>query len=172
MSRSLGRRAFGGMLLSCASLASARAADALAKPTEKPILSIAGKIERTNEGGSAIFDRAMLEQLGPDGFQTSTPWYAGSVRFDGLRMARLMQAVGATGSIVTAVALNDYTTDIPISDFEQYGVILAIKRDGAYMPVRDKGPLFIIYPFDSASELKSQKFYSRSAWQVAKLIVK
>jgi hypothetical protein len=32
------------------------------------------------------------------------------VRFDGVRMERLMQAVGASGQNVMAVALNDYTT--------------------------------------------------------------
>ncbi|MCC2664519.1 MAG: oxidoreductase, partial [Geminicoccaceae bacterium] len=45
-----------------------------------------------------------------------------------------------------------------------YPVILALKRDGAYMPVRDKGPLFIVYPYDSSPELKHQNYYSRSAW--------
>jgi hypothetical protein len=40
------------------------------------------------------------------------------------------------------------------------------------MPVRDKGPLFIIYPFDSKPELKSQTFYGRAVWQVAKIVVK
>ena len=40
------------------------------------------------------------------------------------------------------------------------------------MPVRDKGPLFIVYPFDSDPALKSRTFYGRSVWQVAKLVVK
>jgi hypothetical protein len=114
----------------------------------------------------------MLEALGMDGFDTGTPWYSGTVRFDGVRMQRLMQAVGASGESVMAVALNDYTTDLPIADFERYGVLLAMKRDGDDMPVRDKGPLFIVYPYDSKPELKSQKFYARSAWQVAKLLVR
>jgi hypothetical protein len=37
--------------------------------------------------------------------------------------------------------------------------------------VRDKGPLFIVYPYDSKPELKSQTYYGRSAWQLAKLII-
>lgn len=133
------------------------------------ILTVSGQI--TVQGGNARFDRDMLESLGTEGFQTQTPWYDKPVRFDGVRMSRLMQAVGATGSTVTAIALNDYSTDIPIADFERFGVILALKRDGAYMPVRDKGPLFIVYPYDRSPELNSQLYYSRSAWQVAKLIV-
>ncbi len=165
------RRTLGGLLLGCAVASTARAAGPLSTPVSKPILTISGRITRTNVGETASFDRAMLEGLEQEGFQTTTPWYTGLVRFDGVRMTRLLAAVGATGSSVRAVALNDYTTEIPISDFEKYGVILALKRDGAYMPIRDKGPLFIVYPFDSLAELKSQQFYSRSAWQVAKLVV-
>ena len=40
------------------------------------------------------------------------------------------------------------------------------------MPVDDKGPLFIVYPYDSDPVLQTEKFYSRSAWQVAQIIVK
>jgi len=58
-----------------------------------------------------------------------------------------------------------------MEDFKKFNVILAMKRDGNYMPVRDKGPLFIIYPYDSDPQLQSQTYYTRSAWQVAKLIV-
>ena len=70
-----------------------------------------------------------------------------------------------------ATALNDYETRIPVSDFMQFNVLLAIKRNGHYMPVSDKGPLFIVYPYDSNPELKTQKYYSRSAWQLASLEV-
>jgi len=147
-------------------------ATGLVAPNSKVILTVTGKIANTNKGDAAVFDRSMLEALGIDGFETMTPWYNRPVRFDGVRMRRLLQAVGASGTSVTAVALNNYTTDIPSTDFERYGVLLAMKRDGVDMPVSDKGPLFIVYPYDSEPELKSQLFYSRSAWQVAELIVK
>ncbi len=58
-----------------------------------------------------------------------------------------------------------------MEDFAKFNVILAIKRNGEYMPVRDKGPLFIVYPYDSKSELKSQTYYGRSAWQLKRLEV-
>jgi len=39
------------------------------------------------------------------------------------------------------------------------------------MSVRDKGPLFVIYPFDSKAELKSEQYYSRAAWQVRSITI-
>ena len=139
---------------------------------EKPILTVSGKITAANPDGSVTFTREGLEALGTVAFETQTPWYKTPVKFEGVPLDKLMKAVGANGERVVAVALNDYSSEIPIEDFAKYQTILALKRDGEYMPVRDKGPLFIVYPYDSSPDLKSQKFYSRSVWQVAKLVVK
>jgi hypothetical protein len=137
--------------------------------TGKPILTISGKV---GAASGTSFDRDALEKLGLVSFETSTPWHTGKVKFEGIPLKVLMKHVAASGNTVQALALNDYSTDIPMEDFEKYNVILALKRDGEYMPVRDKGPLFVVYPYDSDPELRSQKFYSRSAWQVKSLIVK
>lgn len=143
----------------------------LAAPAGKPILSITGKIAITNADGVAIFDRDMLEGLGLTGFTTRTPWYDTPMTFEGVRLDRLMAAIGASGERLMARALDDYTTEIPIADFAAYRPILALRRNGEYMVMRDKGPLFIVYPYDSNPELQHQRFYSRSAWQVAHMII-
>lgn len=151
--------------------ATASFAEPLSAPTGKPILVISGSITNTNVGDTAQFDREMLEAIGLQSVETTNPWYDGRVKFDGVSMDRLMTLVGAKGTKVTAVALNDYVSTLPMEDFKTFNVILALKRDGNYMPVRDKGPLFIIYPYESDPKLQSQTYYTRSAWQVAKLIV-
>jgi hypothetical protein len=145
-------------------------AEGLPLPTAKPILTVSGRIGGSYQDHTARFDRAALEALGTTGFTTTTPWYDGEVRFDGVLMTRLMEALGATGDSAVATALNDYETKIPISDFTDFKVLLALKRDGQYMPVHDKGPLFMVYPFDSNPILKNQRYYGRSAWQLARLV--
>lgn len=143
----------------------------LPKPTGKVFLTLSGNIKNTNEEGKAVFDVASLEKLGLESFQTASPWYNGRTTFTGIPMKKLMDYVGAKGSIVKVTALNDYTTVIPLSDFNKYNVILALKINGEYMRVRDKGPLFIVYPYDSKPELNNQVFYSRSAWQVSRMSI-
>jgi hypothetical protein len=138
--------------------ASAAGAASLREPTEKPILTITGKISVTNKEGAAQFDRTMLEALGETSFSTNTPWYKGPVKFEGVPLNKLLEAVGATGDRIVSIALNDYSAEMPIEDARNFGVILALKRDGEYMTVRDKGPLFIVYPFDSNPDLKAQTF--------------
>ena len=144
----------------------------LAEPAGRVILTVSGRISVTNDGDTARFDRAMLEELGMAGFTTVTPWYDGPVTFEGVPMTRLLQRLGGQGDTVQAVALNDYSTEIPMTDFARWGVLLALKRDGVYLSIRDKGPLFIVYPYDTNAELRAPRYYGRSAWQVARLVVR
>lgn len=141
------------------------------KPVGKILLTMSGNIENTNEDGKAVFDIASLEKLGVVSFQTTSPWYNGRTTFTGVPMQKLMDYVGAKGTIVKVTALNDYTTVIPLSDFKKYNVILALKINGQYMRIRDKGPSFIVYPYDSLPELNTQIYYARSAWQVSKMSI-
>lgn len=146
-------------------------AGTLPKPEGKVLLTLTGNIANTNADGKAVFDTASLEKLGMMSFQTTSPWYNGRTNFTGISLQKLMDYVGAKGSVVKVTALNDYTTVIPLSDFKKYNVILALKINGEYMRVRDKGPLFIVYPYDSVPELNNQVYYSRSAWQVSRMSI-
>lgn len=152
-------------------VASGAAAQTLSKPANKPILVISGSIQNTNKDKTAEFDREMLMALGLQLVETTNPWYDGKTRFEGVHLDQLMKLVGAKGTTIRIVALNDYVTTIPLDDFKKFKVILAMKRDGNFITVREKGPLFIIYPYDSDPQLKSQTYYTRSAWQVSEIIV-
>jgi hypothetical protein len=40
------------------------------------------------------------------------------------------------------------------------------------MRIREKGPLFIVYPFDTKAELRSELYYNRAAWQLHRLQIR
>jgi hypothetical protein len=145
-----------------------RGATAEAPIDSTVILTIDGKLA---DGKPVTFTQAALEGLGVRTIRTTTPWHQGVQTFEGVPLDRLMQAIGARGGLVHVVALNKYQTDIPVADFSTYGPILALKRDGHYMAVKDKGPLFVIYPFDDRPELKTEQYYGRAAWQVRSMTI-
>jgi hypothetical protein len=64
------------------------------------------------------------------------------------------------------VALNNYKIEIPFDDAQRYDMVLATRLNHKPMAVREKGPLFIVYPFHTDANLRSERFYSRSAWQL------
>ena len=115
---------------------------------------------------------AMLAALPQFSFTTRTPWYKTAKKFTGPLLRDVLSAVGATGKTLSAVAINDYKVEIPADDANKFSVVMARLMDDQPMPLRDKGPLFIIYPYDSSEDLRSERYYSRSAWQLRKLVVK
>jgi hypothetical protein len=139
---------------------------ALSAPTGPIVLTMTGRIARTNAPGAARFDRAMLAALPQGSFAGETPWTKGRVAFAGPLGAALLDHVGAEGTVLKVVALNEYASEVPVEDFRKHPVILATHRNGAEMAVRDRGPLWIIYPMDRVPALRNAEVYHRSVWQV------
>lgn len=145
---------------------------ALDKPSGPALLRISGLVTQPNMQQQAVFDMAMLQALPQHSFTTQTPWYAEPVKFTGPLLRDVLAAAGAKGEGITAIALNDYRTEIPFSDALKYDLIVATLMNDQPMPVREKGPLFLVYPFDSKAELQAATFYNRSAWQLRALQIK
>jgi hypothetical protein len=148
-------------------------ADALEPPSGPVILTVSGAISETNTPeGTAAFDIEMLHALPQGTIATSTPWTEGRREFSGPLGRALLDAVGATGTMMTVMALNDYSAEVPVEDFRAHPVILATSMDGKLMTVREKGPLFIIYPFDDEPDLYGEIYFGRSVWQIASIEVR
>lgn len=141
-------------------------------PTGPVLLTVSGAIENSNTAnGDAAFDREMLQALGAETIETTTIWTEGMQSFEGVSLQVLMDAVGATGSIMKATAINDYSVEIPAEDWVENGPIVAYSNNGEEMSVRDKGPLWVVYPYDSSPNYQTEVIYSRSIWQLDRITV-
>lgn len=161
--------ALAAALLLCATPL-ARAAD-LPVPTGQVLLTVDGAITVHNHDKEAIFDREMLEAMPQTTFTTKTIWTDGEQEFTGVTLHNLLTRLGVTSGSLSAIAINDYAVKIPVSDAVADGPIIAYAQNGKPMSVRDKGPLWILYPYDSKSEYRTEVIYSRSIWQLARITV-
>ncbi len=57
----------------------------------------------------------------------------------------------------------------PAEDVEKYPVLLAIEEDGKALTLRNKGPIWVIYPLSDHPELNIEQYHSLMVWQVLKL---
>lgn len=86
-------------------------------------------------------------------------------------LSALLDAAGASGDEVEITALNDYRASIPIADIRRLPIILATRRNGETMPVRERGPYWVIYPMDKDPTLRNDAVYARSVWQAVHITV-
>jgi hypothetical protein len=149
----------------------ADAAEPLAPPSGDTILTVTGAVSVTNARGEARFDMQMLRALPAVEFSTATIWTDGARRYVGTPLKALLDRVGADGATVRATALNAYAITIPLDDITDAAPIVAYLEDGAPMSVRNRGPLWILYPFDDDPRWRTEVAYSRSIWQLERLDV-
>lgn len=146
----------------------AQAADA-APPVTEPILRVEGRIAHTNADGAMLFDLAMLDALPQESFITTTIWTDGAQTFSGPPLSAVLAAAGASGARIVARAVNDYSVEMPVAEIDARYPILATRIDGKTFGVRDKGPIWIVYPYDAGESWRTEVNFGRSVWQLAVL---
>jgi len=153
-----------GMALACALLAisplsAARAADPV-------ILTVSGIHAESGEAVVRDLSLRDIVALDSDILRTSTVWTDGEIEFKGIRIEKLFALLDiALPELARCTALNEYQIELPMSDARETTVLMAYAKDGAYMRVRDKGPLWIVYPRGSGILDAANKMI----WQLRKI---
>lgn len=133
-------------------------------PRTRPILQVGGRI---GMGEGTQFDLAGLEALGRADLVTRTAWTGNAPRrFAGIPLARLLDHVGAQGQVLRAVALNDYAITAPVAELRQHGAFLATREEDEPLRIRDRGPVWMIFPWSQRPELDVALVRERSIWQL------
>ena len=111
-----------------------------------------------------------IKAFTPVVFETETIWTHGVQSFEGVRLKDLLDSINISSGQLRAIAVNDYAVDIPVADAVSDGPIIAYKQNGSEMSRRRKGPLWIVYPYDDKKSYQTETVYSRSIWQLDRLI--
>ncbi len=151
--------------------AAAVAQVAVSEPSGPVLLTLMGHVDGESEATSLAFDQAMLASLPQKTITTTTIWTDGPQEFTGVPLAALLRAAHMQGKMLEATAANDYAVEIPVEEWPDNGPIVAYARNGKPMTIRDKGPLWIIYPYDADPAYRSEVIYARSIWQLDRIEV-
>ena len=135
----------------------------LSPATGQVVLTIVGNINHTNRGGfdefedpftnyhertfekAAEFDHAMLESLGMKEVEVNYEGWPRPVRLAGPGLDAVLEAVGAEPESITTLALDGFAVDLTSDMISQEDWIVAIKQDGHYMNIGQRGPAWIVF---------------------------
>lgn len=165
------RIAFAFTALFCATTALHAQDSGLPQPEGEILLEVVGAISRTNAEGVARFDAAMLEALPQQTYRTATIWTEGVVEFSGPALRSVLEAVGADAGQVSAAAVNDYAVTLPASVIEDTVPIIATRMNNEPFSRRERGPLWIVFPYDADPKYNLDAIYAMSIWQLVRINV-
>ncbi len=132
------------------------------------LLRIDGDLQGQSSAG---FDIEALLTLPQQDIVTETIWTSGAETFSGPALSDVLKAAGAGDGDLRLVALNDYAVKIPREVVEETLPIVAVLRDGERFGVRDKGPLWIIFPYDAEPRFRNEQIFAYSIWQLVSIEV-
>jgi len=110
-----------------------------------------------------------LAALPQSGFTTTTIWTEGPQAFRGVMFLDLMAGLEETAGRLTLVAANGYQVERAAEELQLDGALLAYQRNGAPMSLRDKGPIWLVYNYDSDPAYRTEVTYANSIWQLDRI---
>lgn len=117
-------------------------------------------------GREIVFSLEDLQALPLTTIRTSTSWTEGEQVFDGVALTDLLAQAGVSGTTIRALALNDYEIEFPLAAALENNAMIAYRRNGEAMSVREKGPYWIVFPYD---DIDGDQVSVR-AWSVWQLV--
>ncbi|MCB1367677.1 MAG: hypothetical protein KDK00_07940 [Rhodobacteraceae bacterium] len=136
------------------------------------LLTVTGKLDNPNRGGfdadadkffgyyDVEFDKARsfscvdLDKLTPVSVRADFPAGKNVHTYDGVLLADVLAAAGATGDKVTVQALDGYAVEVSLAEMVEKGAVVALKRDGESFGIGGFGPTQIVFPRADRADLK------------------
>lgn len=136
------------------------------------LLTVTGKLDNPNRGGfdanadkffghydvefeqARAFSCVDLDKLAPVSVQADFPAGEGVHTYDGVLLADVLAAAGATGDKVTVQALDGYAVEVSLAEMVEKGAVVALKRDGESFGIGGFGPTQIVFPRAERADLK------------------
>lgn len=109
-------------------------------------------------------------ELPVSGFETSTVWTEGVQRFEGVWLEDLIAHLGLSEGTLELSALNEYLVDFQADEIPGSKALVAYRHNGKLMSAREKGPLWIVYPYDDGPEFQTELTFMSSIWQLDRII--
>lgn len=116
-----------------------------------------------------VLSRADLTALPRTEYVTTTIWTEGPQRFSGVSLRDLMGHLKIEAELLEFMAINDYSITVPVSEIGQDNPMIAYARNGEPMSLREKGPFWLVYNYDSDPTFRTETVYSRSIWQLDRI---
>jgi hypothetical protein len=135
---------------------------------EKYLLTIVNNQE--NELPSRLTDSDLLT-LPQVSFTTSTPWTETPATFSGPTLDSVLRYYNIREGVLMLTAVNRYEIEVPWDYIEDSSPIIANRINGEPFSIREKGPLWLIFPFDADQRYRSFEAHSMAIWQLIRIDV-
>ena len=134
----------------------------------QPRLCLDGDI---SAGVPVVRDMEELLEFPQVSFETTTIWTEGLHEFSGPSLSSVLAAFEAGPGDLTLSALDRYSATLRRSMVDVLSPIIALRLDGQRIERRNKGPFWLMFPFDSHEKFQTAEYFAVSVWHLTQIKV-
>lgn len=131
-----------------------------ADTTAPVLLTVHGDLKKQ------AFTLADLDALPQQQFTTSTIWTTEPTAFSGPALSDVTASSGLSTKVLTLRPTNNYSITVNSSMLEENAPIVATRINGKTFSLRERGPLWVVLPYDAHSRYRSEYTFAASIWQL------
>lgn len=128
-------------------------------------------VNNAADGRAVTFTMDELLALPQTAFETTTIWTDGVDAYAGPSLADVLIAADMPASDLRVTAINDYSVVFPAEKIAPEAPVLAIMMNAEPFSVREKGPIWLLFPFDDDDSYKTEDNFAVSVWQLRQIDV-
>lgn len=136
----------------------------------EPYLVITNDMASPSKKHIITMDRSTLESLQIISFETSTIWTEEVITFSGPALREVLSIAGVTSSQIRLKAANNYQVEIPTEILVADAPIIATRINDQHYGLREKGPFWLVFPYDRDKRYRTETVMSYSIWQLTEIV--
>lgn len=136
---------------------------------EPVVLTVYGDITLNNHHyNRQDFTLSELQALTQAEITTAHPWSTEPHHYRGVDMNSLLNFLFSHRRVLSLQleALNNFSIDVSWEQISSHSPILAWQENKQVMSLRNKGPLWLVLPFDQVSKVQQADFLHFMVWQL------
>lgn len=111
-----------------------------------------------------------LEKLLTTEYEVHDPYLGSPVVYQGVLLREFVKAYGQPETVFLKIrAIDDYKAEFSKDEWHQWDIMLATRMAGKQMGLREKGPVKIVMPYDTAKEMNQTLFNPKWIWQINRI---
>lgn len=104
-------------------------------------------------------------------FRTRTIWTSDLDSYAGPSLAAVLDAAEMPNADLRIYATNDYNVKFPADKIAADAPVLVVHINGEPFSLREKGPVWLLFPFDDNDSYRTEDNFALSVWQLKQIDV-
>lgn len=111
-----------------------------------------------------------LEKMSITEYEVHDPYLGSPVVYQGVLLREFVKAYGQKDTELLKIrAIDDYKAEFGKDEWRQWDIMLATRMAGKQMGLREKGPVKIVMPYDTAKGMNQTLFNPKWIWQINRI---